>query len=145
MPHHSQEFARDVHRQRGVLNEEHMLRTARGAAAFAAGDRVQFTDNGWSRKEKEAGLVNGVVGTVLAIDTGHGKPRMTVELDAARGEEAKRLSFVIGPDREAGEFNAIRHGYAGTIHKGQGRTLDQSYVFDRSSNPDLMAAVPQLG
>jgi hypothetical protein len=122
-------FARDVHRQRGVLAEDHMLHTARGAAAFAAGDRVQFTDNGWSRKEKEAGLVNGVVGTVLAIDTGHGKPRMTVELDTAKGEEARRLSFVVGANREAGEFDGLRHGYSGTIYKGQGRTLDQTYVF----------------
>ena len=36
---------------------------------------------------------------------------------------------MVGPDREAGEFDAVRHGYAGTIYKGQGRTLDQTYVF----------------
>ena len=73
--------------------EDHTLATARGAAPFAAGDRVQFTDNAWSRKDKEAGLVNGAVGTVLAIDTGHAKPRMTVELDAAegRGRPARQL------------------------------------------------------
>jgi Ti-type conjugative transfer relaxase TraA len=122
-------FAREVHRQRGALGEDHTLATARGAAPFAAGDRVQFTDNAWSRKDKEAGLVNGVVGTVLAIDTSHAKPRMTVELDAPKGEEARRVSFIVGADRKAGEFDAIRHGYAGTIYKGQGRTLDQTYVF----------------
>jgi Alanine dehydrogenase/PNT, C-terminal domain len=91
------------------------LKAQDAANGYAAGDRVQFTDNGWSRKEKEAGLVNGVVGTVLAIDTGHGKPRMTVELDTAKGEQARRVSFVIGPDREAGEFDGLRLGYAGTI------------------------------
>jgi hypothetical protein len=122
-------FAREVHRQRGALAEDHTLATARGAAPFALGDRVQFTDNAWSRRDKEAGLVNGAVGTVLAIDTGHGKPRMTVELDAAKGEEGRRVSFTMGADRKAGEFDAIRHGYAGTIYKGQGRTLDQTYVF----------------
>jgi len=122
-------FAREVHRQRGALAEDHTLATARGAAPFAVGDRVQFTDNAWSRKDKEAGLVNGAVGTVLAIDTGLAKPRMTVELDAAKGEEGRRVSFIVGADRKAGEFDAIRHGYAGTIYKGQGRTLDQTYVF----------------
>lgn len=122
-------FAREVHRQRGALAEDHSLATARGTAPFAVGDRVQFTDNAWSRKDKEAGLVNGAVGTVLAIDTRHAKPRMTVELDAAKGEEGRRVSFIVGTDRKAGEFDAIRHGYAGTIYKGQGRTLDQTYVF----------------
>ncbi|MGP0092322.1 MAG: MobQ family relaxase [Xanthobacteraceae bacterium] len=122
-------FARDVHRQRGALGEDHALHVARGNAMFAAGDRVQFTDNGWSRREKEAGLVNGVVGTVVEIDTGMGKPRMTVELDTAQGEQPRRVSFVVGADREAGEFDAVRHGYAGTIYKGQGRTLDHTYVF----------------
>jgi hypothetical protein len=80
-------------------------------------------------EDKEAGLVNGAVGTVLAIDTRLAKPRMTVELDAAEGEEGRRVSFTVGADRKAGEFDAIRHGYAGTIYKGQGRTLDQTYVF----------------
>ena len=27
------------------------------------------------------------------------------------------------------EFNDFRHGYAGTIYKGQGRTLDQTYLY----------------
>jgi ATP-dependent exoDNAse (exonuclease V) alpha subunit len=29
----------------------------------------------------------------------------------------------------AGQFNTFRHGYAGTIHRGQGRTLDQTYLY----------------
>jgi hypothetical protein len=122
-------FAREVHRQRGALLKDHAIEVARGTEMFAVGDRVQFTDNGWSRKEKEAGLVNGGVGTVVAIDTSSLKPRMTVELDTTKGEPARRLSFLVGPDREGGEFNAVRLGYSGTIYKGQGRTLDQTYVF----------------
>ena len=27
------------------------------------------------------------------------------------------------------EFQSFRHGYAGTIYKGQGRTLDQTYLY----------------
>jgi predicted lipase len=30
---------------------------------------------------------------------------------------------------DAGEFAGFRHGYAGTIYKGQGRTFDQTYLY----------------
>src|ERR1700687_4860387 len=30
---------------------------------------------------------------------------------------------------DAKEFNQFRHGYAGTIYKGQGRPLDQTYLY----------------
>src|SRR5581483_8508364 len=30
---------------------------------------------------------------------------------------------------DAGEFPAFRHGYAGTLYSGQGRTIDQTYLF----------------
>jgi len=43
-----------------------------------------------------------------------------VRLDG-RGE--KRIEF------DAKEFQDFRHGYAGTIYKGQGRTLDQTYLY----------------
>jgi hypothetical protein len=36
---------------------------------------------------------------------------------------------VAGTRSESGEFGQFRYGYAGTIYKGQGRTLDQSYLY----------------
>src|SRR6185312_3247425 len=30
---------------------------------------------------------------------------------------------------DAARFDKFRHGYAGTIYKGQGRTLDQTYLY----------------
>ena len=107
-------------RQSCALEEDHAIQVARGTEMFVVGDRVQLTDNGLSRKEKDAGLVNGGVGTLTAIDTSSGKPGMMVELDTAKSEQARRLSFLAGPDREAGEFKAVRHGHAGKIHKGRG-------------------------
>src|SRR5208337_3373547 len=115
--------------KQGKLGPETILPTADGPTPFAEGDRIQFTSNGRTRKGKDAGLVNGAVGTVLAIDSSSGKPRMTVALD---GQAKRKVTFMVGDAKEAGEFNSVRHGYAGTIYKGQGRTLDQTYVFHSS-------------
>jgi hypothetical protein len=64
-----------------------------------------------------------------ALEINHeGKERVTVTLDAAKGDKPQEVTFVVGHNRHAGEFNSIKHGYAGTIYRGQGRTLDQVYV-----------------
>ena len=39
------------------------------------------------------------------------------------GRDGRGIAF------DAGEFKDFRHGYAGTIYKGQGRTLDQTYLY----------------
>jgi Ti-type conjugative transfer relaxase TraA len=116
---------RTTRQARGELGEDHVLQTKDGPAAFAEGDRVQFTGGAWSRDDKAAGLVNGMVGIVQQIED----ERMTVRLDVQdRHGRDRVVSFTVGENAEAGEFNAIRHGYAGTIYKGQGRTLDETYV-----------------
>jgi Ti-type conjugative transfer relaxase TraA len=104
---------RDVRRQRGELGDDHQLATAYGRRNFAAGDRVQF-----NATEKTLGIVNGAAGTVESIDGS----RVTVKLD---GRQPRSITFDAG---ESG-FNKFRHGYAGTIYKGQGRTLDQTYLY----------------
>jgi Ti-type conjugative transfer relaxase TraA len=102
---------REVRRERGELGADHMVPTAEGWQRFADGDRIQFT--GTNKKE---GLYNGAVGTVTAIEGS----KVTVRLDGKRGDIK---TF------DATEFETIRHGYAGTIYRGQGRTLDQTYLF----------------
>ena len=54
-----------------------------------------------------------VAGTIEAIDGTH----LAVSLDS---REPQTISF------DAENFSAFRHGYAGTIYKGQGKTLDQT-------------------
>ena len=54
---------------------------------------------------------------------------VTVTLDGKPGAPERLVSFVAGADHAAGEFDKFRHGYAGTIYKGQGRTLDQTYLY----------------
>lgn len=102
---------RAVRRDRGELGDDHMVLTAEGWQRFAEGDRLQFTGT-----DKKAGLYNGAVGTITGIEG----TTITVRLDGKRGEIK---SF------DATEFQTIRHGYAGTIYRGQGRTLDQTYLY----------------
>ena len=75
----------------------------------------------------DSGLLHMLTVTVLAIDD-HGKARVSVELDAAKDDKPQTVSFVVGENSKAGEFNSFKHGYAGTIYRGQGRTLDEAYV-----------------
>jgi AAA domain-containing protein/relaxase-like protein len=128
-------YARAIHKQRGDLGDGHTLPTATGAQEFSTGDRILFSGNGRTQQEKRAGLTNGNAGTIAAIDMTGPKPRVTVALDTApafagagSGREPRTVSFIVGENAEAGEFNKLKLGYAGTIYKGQGATLDQTYV-----------------
>jgi ribosomal protein L21E len=121
------EQARELHKARGDLGDDVMMSTKYGPQAYATGDRVQFTGNAWTQEGRESGLVNGRVGTVEALTyDDQNRLRMTVALD--NGGEAQSVSFVVGPNARAGEFDAFKRGYAGTIYKGQGATLDESFV-----------------
>lgn len=120
--------ARALHRARGDLGEDLSLPTAHGEAAFATGDRIQFTGNGYGKEAKNSGLTNGRVGTIEAIDTTGELARMTVALDVSKGADPQSVSFEVGADGRAGQFDSFKHGYAGTIYRGQGRTLDESFV-----------------
>jgi hypothetical protein len=123
------EHARGIHKGRGDLGEDHSVTTAYGQAQFAEGDRIQFTGNGYGKEARRAGFVNGRVGTVSALEIlESGRTRLTVDLDQRSGEKPKHVQFIVGENARAGEFDQFRHGYAGTIYKGQGRTLDQVYV-----------------
>jgi hypothetical protein len=81
------------------------LGTKHGEADFAIGDRVQFTDT-----DKKAHIHNGNIGTITAIGAHIGQ--LTAKLDSRR-----EVSW------SASEFQGFRHGYAGTIYKGQGKPL----------------------
>lgn len=116
---------RALRAERGELGTDHSLLTKDGAQMFAAGDRIQFTGTARHRRDRDAGLANGVAGTIRGI----AGARVTVELDGKRRGKPRMLSFTVGENTQPGQFNSFRHGYAGTIYKGQGRTLDQTYLY----------------
>ena len=101
---------RAVRKERGELGEDHAFTTKHGKADFAANDRVVFTTT-----NRKAGLTNGEFGTIEKISGRF----ITVRTDDGK----KIITF------DAEKIDGFRHGYAGTIYKGQGETLDNAYLF----------------
>ena len=110
--------ARAKLQEAGELDADHTLQTERGERSFAAGDRLMFL-----RNERSMEVKNGTLGTVEQIErAGEGteaSARLTVRLD---GEEGRRVAF------ELRDYDHIDHGYAATVHKAQGVTVDRSHV-----------------
>jgi hypothetical protein len=107
---------RQVRRERGDLaGPDVRFETRHGPADFAVGDRVQFTDT-----DKRLHIYNGNAGVITGIDARSGQ--VTARLDAAAGAPGRKVAW------SATEFPGFRHGYAGTIYKGQGKTLDHTYL-----------------
>ncbi len=102
---------------------ETMFTTDTGKRAFAADDRIVFT-----RNDKDIGVKNGMLGTVVTAQDGE----IAVALD---GDTDRLVRF----DPRA--FKAFVHGYAVTIHKSQGATVDQSYVLASRSMDRHLAYV----
>ena len=106
---------RQVRHARGELGQDVEFETKHGLAAFAVGDRVQFTDT-----LRAAKIYNGNAGIITGIDAGTGV--MHAVLDGASGQ-GREVSW------SPATFDGFRHGYAGTIYKGQGKPLDHSYLY----------------
>lgn len=95
--------------------------TSTGKREFAEGDRIIFLQN-----SKRLGVKNGTLGTVVRLSPdSSGKHRFAVKTDA--GEIVR---FTLGdPDASRGkDYNAIDHGYAVSVHKSQGATVDNPFV-----------------
>jgi Ti-type conjugative transfer relaxase TraA len=104
------ELAREMRRTAGALGEEHAVQTEYGARVFAVGDRVYF-----GRNDRGLAVKNGTLGTVERIEG----QRMDVRLDGA----VPRLVEV-----DLARYGYVDHGYAVTVHKSQGATVDRAYV-----------------
>ena len=104
---------RSAMRSSGTPKPETLYETETGPRAFAKGDRILFT-----RNDKSIGVKNGMLGTVTKTT----RNQITVNLD---NEDGQRRTITINPNT----YRAFDHGYAVTIHKSQGATVDRSYVF----------------
>lgn len=100
--------ARDRLRIAGQLGEDVALRAERGQRAFASGDRIMFLKN-----ERSMGVKNGSLGIVQSVTAA----RMAVTLDDGRA-----VAF------DLKDYAHVDHGYAATIHKAQGVTVDRAHV-----------------
>jgi Ti-type conjugative transfer relaxase TraA len=102
------EAARERMRAAGDLGDEVRMAVERGARGFASGDRVMFLQN-----ERGLGVKNGTLGTIEQVSA----QSMTVQTDDGRS-----VRF------DLKDYNRIDHGYAATIHKAQGMTVDRTHV-----------------
>jgi Ti-type conjugative transfer relaxase TraA len=102
------EEARGRMRASGELGQDVGVTVERGRRDFAAGDRIMFL-----RNERSLGVKNGTLGTLEQV----GEGRMAVRLDGG-----ERVSFDIK------DYAHVDHGYAATIHKSQGVTVDRAHV-----------------
>ncbi len=100
--------ARERRREAGELGKDVRIQTERGSRDFAAGDRVMFLAN-----ERSLGVKNGTIGTVEQVTSA----RMAVRLDDGRS-----ATF------DVKDYAALDHGYAATVHKAQGVTVDRVHV-----------------
>jgi Ti-type conjugative transfer relaxase TraA len=99
------EAVRDRLKAGGALGNEVALTVERRERAFASGDRIMFLKN-----ERELGVKNGSLGTVQSVNA----MRMGVMLDDGRS-----VTF------DLKDYAHVDHGYAATIHKAQGMTVDR--------------------
>ena len=115
---------RAARQARGELADEVAYSTSEGVRRFAPGDRILFRQN-----DRALGVKNGVMGTVALVE-GHaqGKGRLDVRLDSEQGEGKGKAVTV-----DVSVYDALDHGYATTIHKAQGATVDRSWVLASSS------------
>ncbi|ARM11059.1 MULTISPECIES: Ti-type conjugative transfer relaxase TraA [Rhizobium] len=116
------EALRSVMTQEGALGESRSFRTERGAREFAAGDRIIFLENARfieprARRLGPQYVKNGMLGTVVSTGDAKGEVLLSVRLDNGS-------KVVFGED----SYGNVDHGYAVTIHKSQGVTVDRTFV-----------------
>ena len=105
------EMARAKMVERGVVADGFAFKTEGGTRMFATGDQIVFLKN-----EGSLGVKNGMLAKVLEAAPG----RIVAEI----GDAEHRRQVTI----EQRFYSNLDHGYATTIHKSQGATVDRVKV-----------------
>lgn len=100
--------ARERLRNAGELGADVSVAAERGTRDFASGDRIMFLKN-----ERSLGVKNGTLGRIETVSP----ERMAVRLD-----DGRKVAF------DFKDYAHVDHGYAATIHKSQGVTVDRTHV-----------------
>lgn len=108
------EAIRATYKERGELGGGQEYTTENGVREFAPGDRVLFREN-----NRDMGVFNGTLGTVERVESG----RLTVRLDSDKG-----IGGGAAVEVDTALYRNFDHGYAMTVHKAQGVTVDRAFV-----------------
>jgi hypothetical protein len=106
-------LARAWRREHGEIGRGEIVTTERGGREFAVGDRLYFL-----RNERSLGVKNGSLGTVESLRNGV----LGVKLDATGDRVVVDTKF----------YRDLDYGYAATVYKAQGATVDRTYVLATS-------------
>lgn len=97
--------------ERGLVGPGHIFRTEDGERRFAPGDQIVFLKN-----DNGLGVKNGMIGKIIEAESG-------------------RILALVGSDQhghrvaiEQRFYRSLDHGYATTVHKSQGATVDRVKV-----------------
>ncbi|QCJ00937.1 Ti-type conjugative transfer relaxase TraA [Agrobacterium larrymoorei] len=104
-------MAREKLVERGIVGDGHVFKTADGIRQFDTGDQIVFLKN-----EGSLGVKNGMIGHVVEAASNR--------VVAVIGEGDQRRLVTV----EQRFYNQLDHGYATTIHKSQGATVDRVKV-----------------
>ena len=110
-------LAREALHERGELQHERVIEAAQGPLVLAEGDRIVIT-----RNTKLLGMMNGDLATVTALAERRGEVEITAQLDEGR-TRTWRVS----------DHPHVDHGYALTVHKAQGASVERAYVLAHES------------
>ncbi|MBY2977680.1 Ti-type conjugative transfer relaxase TraA [Rhizobium leguminosarum] len=99
----------------GDKGEELSYQTNNGKRSFARGDRIVFLEN-----NRDLGVKNGMLGEVIAVQP----DAIQVRLDGKAQTQDGQRQVTVPVNR----YQSFDHGYATTIHKTQGATVDRSFV-----------------
>ena len=106
-------MAREVLIARGVIETGEKFRSEEGERFFAAGAQIVFLKN-----DRDLNVKNGMIGRV--IEAGEG--RILAEIGDIGSDQVRRVEV------NQKTYRNVDHGYATTIHKSQGATVDKVKV-----------------
>ncbi|MBN7806496.1 Ti-type conjugative transfer relaxase TraA [Agrobacterium rosae] len=101
-------------------DREIVYQTVNGKRGFAPGDRILLLEN-----NRDLGVKNGMLGRVEAVEPN----AIQIRLDgsSAGQNDARHISLPVK------DYQSFDHGYATTIHKAQGATVDRAFVMASST------------